>query len=118
MVAAPPSNKGMTAMEGIRMTYADRKHHGFVTLGGAAWETAGEAEAEWEKLRAHQARRKTVFLADRMTAEGMTDNYYLTGKTVEILLGEPLRTLIATGRQNTCFTVRQLRDRLRLISGG
>jgi len=53
-----------------------------------------------------------------MTAEGMTDNYYLTGKTVEILLGEPLRTLIATGRQNTCFTVRQLRDRLRLISGG
>ena len=105
-------------MEGIRITYADRKHNGFVTLGGAAWETAAEAEGEWEKLRAHQARRKTVFLADRMTAEGMTDNYYLTGKTVELLLGEPLRTLIATGRQNTCFTVRQLRERLRLRSGG
>jgi len=104
-------------MEGIRITYADRKHNGFVTLVGAAWATAEEAEDEWEKLRSHQARRKTVFLADRMTAEGMTDNYYLTGKTVELLLGEPLRTLIARGRQNTCFTTRQLRDRLRLMSG-
>jgi hypothetical protein len=104
-------------MEGIRITYADRKHNGFVTLVGAAWATAEEAEDEWEKLRSHQARRKTVFLADRMTAEGMTDNYYLTGKTVELLLGEPLRTLIARGRQNTCFTARQLRDRLRLMSG-
>jgi hypothetical protein len=105
-------------MEGIRITYADRKHNGFVTLGGAAWETAEEAVAEWEKLRPYQARRTTVFLADRMTAEGMTENYYLTGKTVEILLGEPIRKLIAKGRQNTCFTVRQLRERLRLRSGG
>jgi hypothetical protein len=104
-------------MEGIRITYADRKHNGFVTLGGAAWETTVEAEAEWKKLRAYQAPRKTVFLADRMTAEGMTENYYLTGKTVEILLGKPLRTLIAKGRQNTCFTVRQLRKRVRLMSG-
>jgi hypothetical protein len=56
-------------------------------------------------------------LHDQMTAEGMTDNYYLTGKTVEILLGEPLHTLIARGREQTCFTLRQLRDRLRLMSG-
>ena len=104
----------MTTVEGIRITYVDRKDQLFIALGGAAWETAEEAEAEWAKLGHLQTSGKTSFLADRMTVEGMTDHYYLTGRIVERLLGEPLHMLIAKGRKNYA---RQQKELKRLIAG-
>jgi hypothetical protein len=94
----------------LTITFVDRKNEGFVQLGAAAWKTRKEQLAQWNAVPA--ATSKTCFLLDKWDRHDcIEDDKYITAETVEMLLDEPIATLIERGRNNTCFTLAELKAR-------
>lgn len=95
----------------IAITFADEENNGFVTLGGAGWETQIEWEQKWQDIFVSplgDADPSTLF-ADKIDQDGdQIDEKRVTAETVERLLGRPLDELIAEGRAKTPFTMAQL----------
>ncbi|MBY8968781.1 hypothetical protein J1G33_00070 [Pseudomonas sp. P867] len=98
----------------MAITFADEENNGFVTLGGAGWETQTEWEQQWQDIflsRLGDADPSTLF-ADKLDQDGdQIDEKRVTAETVERLLGRPLDELIAEGRAKTPFTMAQLLER-------
>ncbi|HHL3045707.1 TPA: hypothetical protein ACQ49P_005744 [Pseudomonas aeruginosa] len=96
---------------GIAITFADEENNGFVTLGGAGWESKSEWEARWVQVRVSPLgdQDPANLIADKLDRDGdRVDEKFITAETAEYLLGRPLVELIAEGRANTPFTLRQV----------
>ena len=98
----------------IAITFADEENNGFVTLGGAGWETQTEWEQQWQDIFVSplgDVDPSTLF-ADKIDQDGdQIDEKRVTAETVERLLGRPLDELIAEGRAKTPFTMAQVLER-------
>lgn len=95
-------------MYALIVTFCDVTNSGFVKLGGAAWTTREEQLAQRNAIPA--AKGRTCFVHDE--ALGVERDKYITAETVEVLMGEPIATLIERGRKNTCLTLEQLKAKL------
>ena len=98
----------------IAITFADEENNGFVTLGGAGWESQAEWDAGWAQVPVSPLgdQDPANLIADKLDQEGdQVDEKFITAETAEYLLGRPLAELIAEGRANTSFTLRQVLER-------
>ncbi|HBO8163347.1 hypothetical protein FA101_20665 [Pseudomonas aeruginosa] len=98
----------------IAITFADEENNGFVTLGGAGWESQTEWESQWAQLPESPLGEQDPanLIADKLDQDGdRIDEKFITAETAEYLLGRPLAELIAEGRANTPFTLRQALER-------
>ncbi|EPE5122108.1 hypothetical protein ACSI09_002280 [Escherichia coli] len=89
----------------IAITFADPASKGFVTLGGAGWESRVECDQEWGKIPAAPTDRNypNKLFADKLDRNGdRLEERPITVATVEALLGKPLDVLIAEGRASVC----------------
>lgn len=95
----------------IRLTFVDSLKNGFTTIGGAGWLSLEEQQAAWKKIPALVDGDESDFIADLMDAEGSTllTSKCVSSETCEALMGEPIAALIARGRENTCYTLGELR---------
>lgn len=98
----------------IAITFADEENNGFVTLGGAGWETQAEWEQHWQDIFVAPMgdADPANLIVDKLDQDGdMIDEKRITAGTAERLLGRPLAELIAEGRAKTPFTMGQLLER-------
>ncbi|HFZ2532989.1 TPA: hypothetical protein ACIJ22_003443 [Pseudomonas aeruginosa] len=98
----------------IAITFADEENNGFVTLGGAGFESQAEWEAQWAQVPVSPLgnQEPTKLILDKLDRDGdRIDEKLITAETAECLLGRPLAELIDEGRANTPFTVRQAMER-------
>lgn len=98
----------------IAITFADEENNGFVTLGGAGWESQALWEARWAQVPVSPLGDKdpSNLIADKLDQSGdQVDEKFITAETAEYLLGRPLAELIAEGQANTPFTLRQVMER-------
>ncbi|HEK1753045.1 hypothetical protein I5F46_29675 [Pseudomonas aeruginosa] len=98
----------------IAITFVDEENNGFVTLGGAGWESQAEWEAQWARVPVSPLgdQEPTKLILDKLDRDGdRIDEKLITAETAECLLGRPLAELIAEGRDRTPFTVRQAMER-------
>lgn len=86
---------------GLRVTFCDSENNQFLSLGGAAWRTKRERDANFAAIP--PARTATLFIVDLENDEGIADDRMVTKETAEALLGRPVSQLIEEAR------VRQLR---------
>jgi len=97
----------------IAITFGDEENNGFVTLGGAGWESQVEWESQWSAMPVSEKGNAdpAMLIADKLDVDGdLIDEKRITAETAERLLGRPLNELIAEGRAKTCFTMGQLLD--------
>ena len=95
----------------IAITLADEENNGFVTLGGAGWQSQAEWESRWAQVPVSPFGDKDPanLIADKLDQDGdRVDEKFITAETAEYLLGRPLAELIAEGRANTPFTLREV----------
>lgn len=76
----------------LRITYCDENNNRFLTLGGAAWNTKRERDANLAKIPV--ATHDTNLVLDIMSPRGTEDDRLIDPKTVERLLGRPIAELI------------------------
>jgi hypothetical protein len=98
----------------IAITFADEENNGFVTLGGAGWESQAEWESRWAQMPVSPlgVHDPANLIADKLDQGGdQVDEKFITAETAEYLLGRPLAELIAEGRAKTPFTMRQVLER-------
>jgi len=76
----------------LKVTFCDVANNRFLTLGGAAWGTKRERDANLQRIPAAPA--ETDFVLDILSPEGIEDDRYIEAITVEILLRKPLDILI------------------------
>ncbi|MHC5208755.1 hypothetical protein [Pseudomonas chlororaphis] len=98
----------------IAITFADEENNGFVTLGGAGWESQAEWESRWAQVPVSQLgdQDPANLIADKLDQDGdQVDEKFITAETAEHLLGRPLAELIAEGRAKTPFTMHQVLER-------
>ncbi|WP_153785371.1 hypothetical protein [Pseudomonas sp. EMN2] len=98
----------------IALTFADEENNGFVTLGGAGWESQAEWESQWAALplSALGDEDPANLIADKLDLAGeIIADKRVTAETVERLLGRPLAELIEKGRANTPFILGQALER-------
>ncbi|MBM5459074.1 hypothetical protein H8F21_16010 [Pseudomonas sp. P66] len=98
----------------IAITFVDEENNGFVTLGGAGWESQVEWEAQWSAMPVAELGNAdpAMLIADKLDVGGdLIDEKRISADTAERLLGRPLDELIAEGRAKTPFTMGQLLDR-------
>lgn len=98
----------------IAITFCDEENNGFVTLGGAAWETQEEWQRQWSAIPVspHGSDDPARLIADKLDVEGeRVDERFITTATAVQLLDRPLDELIAEARANTAFTLGQLLER-------
>ncbi|WP_411566850.1 hypothetical protein ACLIN3_27460 (plasmid) [Pseudomonas orientalis] len=98
----------------IAITFADEENIGFVTLGGAGWETQAEWEQQWQDIFVAPMgdADPANLIADKLNDAGdLIDEKRVNAETVERLLGRPLTELLVDGRAKTPFTMRQVLER-------
>ncbi|WP_122347578.1 hypothetical protein [Pseudomonas coronafaciens] len=95
----------------MAFTFADEENSGFVTLGGAGWESQAEWEAQWAALPVAPLGNDDPanLIADKLDQAGIDKR--VAAETVERLLGRPLGELIAEGRARTPLTISQALER-------
>lgn len=76
----------------LRVTYCDHEKNRFLALGGAAWKTQAERDANLATIPA--APEETDFVLDVLDSQGIQDDRFLEPGTVEILLHKPVNDLI------------------------
>lgn len=91
----------------LQITFCDEDNNGFVTLGGAGFETKAEWEAAWNDIPEAPGgwNNPDNLCVDKLDLDG--DHVLerpITAAIAEHLLGKPITTLIDDGRANTCFT--------------
>lgn len=84
-------------MWALVITFADVKNNAFLTLGGAAWKTKRERDANLRSIPASAS--ETDYLLDIHSPRGIEDDQYLNARAVEKLLSRPLDDLIADARR-------------------
>ncbi|MDH4602425.1 hypothetical protein [Pseudomonas syringae] len=97
----------------IAITFGDEENNGFVTLGGAGWQSQVEWESQWSALPVSELgdADPAMLIADKLDVDGdLIDEKRITAETAERLLGRPLEQMIAEGREKTHFTIGQLLD--------
>lgn len=98
----------------IAFTFADEENNGFVTLGGAGWESQAGWEAQWAALPVASLGNDDPanLIADKLDQAGdLIIDKRVAAETVERLLGRPLGELIAEGRARTPLTISQALER-------
>lgn len=91
----------------IAFVFCDQENNGFVTLGGAGWESEKEWDLQWQDIYSSPlgADDPAMLVADKLDQDGeQVDEKFVRAETVERLLGRPLAELIAEGRETTVFT--------------
>ncbi|MEK8034203.1 hypothetical protein AACH06_25535 [Ideonella sp. DXS29W] len=91
----------------LRVTFCDSENNGFVTLGGAGFDTASEWEQQWDTIPAADLGYDDPgkLILDKIDQRGdLVEERPITRAIAEALLGEPLETLIERGRASTAFT--------------
>ena len=91
----------------LRVTFCDSENNGFVTLGGAGFETESEWQQQWDTIPAADLGYDDPWklTLDKIDKAGeMLDERPIARPMVEELLGESLEALIARGRSSTAFT--------------
>lgn len=82
---------------GLRITFCDVRRNEFLELGGAAWPTKKQRDANLMSIPA--AKRETPYILDVMSARGIEGDRFIDAATVEKLTGKRTRTLIAEARE-------------------
>jgi hypothetical protein len=94
----------------IKLVFCDEENNGFVTLGGAGFDTKQEWEHAWSSIpRAIDGwDNKDALCADKLDHNlDQVDERPITAAVAERLLGKPIAALIEEGRASTIFTCRQ-----------
>ena len=100
----------------LRITFCDTESNGFVTLGGAGFDTESEWQQQWDSIPGADLgyADPAKLTLDKLDSAGdMVDERPITGSIAEALLGEPLETLISRGRAATMFTWNRSRQCLK-----
>ena len=91
----------------IKLVFCDIENNGFLTLGGAAFDTKAAWERAWQSIpRAMDGwDNKDALCADKLDHNlDQVDERPITAAVAERLLGKPIATLVAEGRAATSFT--------------
>ena len=91
----------------LRVTFCDSENNGFVTLGGAGFDTESEWQQQWDIIPTADLGYDDPWklTLDKIDQAGhMLEERPITRPIAESLLGESLETLIARGRSSTAFT--------------
>jgi hypothetical protein len=91
----------------LRVTFCDTENNGFVTLGGAGFDSEEEWQQQWDTIPAADLGYADPWklTLDKLDQAGdLVDERPIARPVAEALLGEPLETLIKRGRASTAFT--------------
>ncbi len=94
----------------LRVTFCDSVNNGFVSLGGAGFDSESEWQAHWNSVpgadRGYDDPDKLTL--DKLDQQGdIVDERPISRAVAESLLGDSLDVLIEQGRARTCFTYGQ-----------
>ena len=82
---------------GLKVVFCDSENNQLLTLGGAAWMTKRERDANFSAIPASRA--ESPYIVDVENGDGIVDDRLIDEKTVERLLGRPVSALIMEARE-------------------
>ncbi|CAI8813597.1 hypothetical protein [Pseudomonas zeae] len=78
----------------IAITFGDEENNGFVTLGGATWDTQVEWEQHWQAIQVSPL-GSAMLIADKLDQHGVRiEEKRINAATAEWMLGYPLGELL------------------------
>lgn len=80
----------------LQITFVDEANNQFLTLGGAAWKTKRERDANLRTIP--RSDEDANLILDICSPRGIEDDFLIDAGTVERLTGKPLRVLIDEAR--------------------
>lgn len=96
----------------IRIVFSDDLMNGVTTIGGAGWLTQEEQEAAWAAIPDLGEGSSSAFLADFIDENGdIVKDKRISAETCEALMGKPISVLIEEGRENTIYTLGEMRSK-------
>ena len=82
---------------GLEITFCDEANNRFLSLGGAAWKTKRERDANFATIPA--ANSDSPFIIDVENDYDIVDERLVSQRTVEKLLGKPVGEAIKAARE-------------------
>ena len=82
---------------GLAITFCDAERNEFMTLGGAAFKTKRERDANFATIPASSS--DSPFIIDVEDDNGISGDRLITERTAETLLGKPISAAIREARE-------------------